>query len=163
MKLLYAITLIFIMTSCENQKTHEGESALKTEVLAIHNEAMEKMDILMSLQMQLLKEKDSSNAFQFEEAAKDLDEAHENMMDWMRNFSSLFPHAVLKGDQHNNHANHADMNHTRQETSASMSPEDEAVVLEEEKKKVIILRYKMNERIEKAQALLANGENESRN
>ena len=163
MKLLYAITVIFIMTSCNNHKMHEGESALKTEVLAIHDEAMEKMDVLMSLQMQLLKEKDSSNASQFEEAAKGLDEAYENMMDWMRHFSSLFPHAVLKGDQHDKHANHGGMGHAGQETSASMSPEDEAVVLEEEKKKVMILRYNMNERIKKAQALLGRGESKSPN
>lgn len=172
MKTLYAIILIAFMVSCDNHKAQEGEDPLKTEVLAIHDEAMEKMDLLMSLQMQLLKNKDSTNAGQFEEAAKGLDEAHEKMMDWMYNFSNQFPHAVLKGghhDNHNNHNNHdnhddhSDMGHNGQETSAGIKPENEAELLKEEKEKVIALRDEMDRRIESAKELLRDHGNSASN
>ena len=144
-----------MIASCQIQKTQEADDSLKTQVLAIHDEAMEKMDVIMKLQMQLLKRKDSANASQIEEAFKSLDDAHENMMAWMHNFSIRFPHAVLKGaNQHGNHTEHGGMDHGDGGMSESMKPEEEEALLKTEKEKVIALRDEMDESIEMAKALL---------
>lgn len=106
----FLITLLFslFLFSCDQQQAstagdqgEQGEvEALKGEVMGVHDEAMPRIGTLMHLKKQL-KEKvaqlDTADAGSKDEAAallltiKDLEEADEAMMQWMRTYQDPEP------------------------------------------------------------------------
>ena len=149
----YIYLLAGVMFAC--QSTQEKNSLLQ-EVITIHDEAMEDMGPIMNLKLQLRESMDSTRLAEYEPAMKALDDAHENMMVWMRNFSKEFPSATLKGgDNHHEHHKMDNGDHTQHSRSAS----EEKELLENEKVKVIALQKEMKNAIETAEKLLNKNEN----
>ena len=149
----YNYLLVLVLLAC--QPSAEKDPLLE-EVITIHDEAMEEMGPVMSLKLKLKESIDSTRLAEYESAMTALDEAHENMMVWMRNFSREFPNATLKGGtkhhghhstDHGDHAQHA------------RSPEKERELLETEKVKVMALREEMTGAIKTAKNLLNKNEN----
>lgn len=104
MSLILSVTILF---SCGNQnkterdqlqiedrkpsEAEQAETALYEEVMAIHDEVMPKMDDMMRLKSQLQakleqKETTQEEALALRSAIKELEQADEAMMQWMRNF-----------------------------------------------------------------------------
>jgi len=107
-----AILLSIVLFSCGSPKSNENkeveiehkelpaeeraERALYDEVMKVHDEAMPKMDNMMKLkgklqeQLDLLREQESDESTEvLEEAIKNLEEADEAMMQWMRDFEPM--------------------------------------------------------------------------
>ena len=94
----YLILYLIVLTSaCGNRQSDEQEKqeSLYNEVMAIHNQVMPKMGILLSFQGKLEEEitqLDSNNTDDLkkikfiESQINKLEEADEAMMQWMRNF-----------------------------------------------------------------------------
>ena len=110
----YHLIAIFIVFSCSGSAREQDSKALSAEqqevseledqVIAIHDEVMPRMGTLVSLKDQLIS-KNSALETSGNQGAKDLviinslvidnlDQAHESMMDWMRNFEPV----DLEGD-----------------------------------------------------------------
>lgn len=93
-EILIAITFLSIITAC-NQKNRVEK--LKAEVMAIHDEVMPEMGTLMNLQKELkdkishLDTTDQSMADSLRRLVKQLEEADEAMMQWMRNYKDPSP------------------------------------------------------------------------
>ena len=149
----YNYLLVLVLLAC--QPSAEKDPLLK-EVITIHDEAMEEMGPVMSLKIKLKESIDSTRLTEYELAMTALDNAHENMMVWMRNFSKEFPNAALKGGAE--HHGHHNMNHEDHEQH-SRSPAQERELLETEKIKVTALRKEMAEAIKTAENLLNKHEN----
>lgn len=109
------------------------------EVLRIHDEVMPKMGELNALSMKLKEKIDTtSNDFQkYQEARKDLENAHDFMMDWMHDFSD---------------------NYVRNQPALEELSEEEIIKktqgLEEEIEKVNQMKEAVNSSIENARSLL---------
>lgn len=151
---LYILLLVLIVSCAGNTKEHhEEDDPLKKEVIAIHDEAMDQMGITMRLKSQLKGSLDSARLEEYTVVMERLDNAHESMMVWMRNFSKQFPNATLKGGAH--HGDHGPMSGTP-DGQKERSEDEEQKLLMEEKEKVIALRKEMNEAIALGKALLNN-------
>lgn len=102
MKKIYPILFaIAIFTSCGKSNSSEqaeetaatSEDELYQKVMAVHDEVMPKMNDIYKLKKQLKEEIESSPDLveerkqEIENRIKQLDEASEGMMQWMRNFS----------------------------------------------------------------------------
>ncbi len=93
MKIQYWLGVFIVWIGIESCAVKEDEvAALKTEVIAIHDEVMPKMGELRSNQ-KLLTEKgeelgDTTEAQRYRAAALACDEAYEGMFVWMRQFDS---------------------------------------------------------------------------
>lgn len=93
-EILIAIAFLSIITAC-NQKNRVEK--LKAEVMAIHDEVMPEMGTLMNLQKELkdkisdLDTTDKSMADSLRRLVKQLEEADEAMMQWMRNYKDPSP------------------------------------------------------------------------
>lgn len=93
MKIQYWVGVFIVWIGIESCAVKEDEvAALKTEVIAIHDEVMPKMGELRSNQ-KLLTEKgeelgDTTEAQRYRSAALACDEAYEGMFVWMRQFDS---------------------------------------------------------------------------
>lgn len=94
--LLYSLSLVFILFSCNNGATSETEAAkdpvkdLKLEVIKIHDDVMAKMDDTGSL-MTTLKKSDRSNPQDSLDIMKGytaLKTCRDGMMTWMHEFKS---------------------------------------------------------------------------
>ena len=81
---------MFFLFSCSSEnKIHESNLALLDEVIYEHDELMKNMKELKDLKTKLesLKESDGN----IDMAIKDLDEARQGMMSFMKDFSEEFP------------------------------------------------------------------------
>jgi hypothetical protein len=112
MKINYFIVLmistVLMSGGCKEEKHPPAEMDQMKEVIAIHDEVMPKMATIGDLVSQL-KEKTESPAgnSDYEAAMKDLQNAHQAMMEWMQGFGERFDSdEILKGkpltDQKNN-------------------------------------------------------------
>lgn len=150
-KTLFIAVIAFTIASCGNTtKSEENTVAtadseqfyqLLDEVMDVHDEMMPQMGKLSELR-QNLEEKageDKMNAMQYEEAAKDLEDAHKSMMDWMKDFGEVFPYKEdrLEG-----------MNEDQIKESIELMKEQQTAV--------IAMKEKMVSSMENARALLAN-------
>ncbi|BFP41536.1 hypothetical protein FGF1_23810 [Flavobacteriaceae bacterium GF1] len=104
-------------------------------VMAIHDEVMPKMGKLGKLVGELKSKVDTTETGkQYEVAMKDLQDAHDSMMDWMRGFGDRFDSdEILKGKE--------------------LTPQKQKW-LDEEEEKVKAMREQINSSIERAEALL---------
>ncbi|HEY9184923.1 MAG TPA: hypothetical protein VIM94_06345 [Salegentibacter sp.] len=89
--LLIFLSIGFFSCNNESEARKQYEENYD-EVLRIHDEVMPKMGELNALSMRLKKKIDTtSNDLQkHEEAIKDLENAHDFMMDWMHDFSDNY-------------------------------------------------------------------------
>ncbi|MGX1928401.1 hypothetical protein [Flagellimonas sp. 2504JD4-2] len=130
------VTLVlFLSYSCkEKKKIEEGPSQME-QVMAIHDEVMPKMGKLGRLVGELKPKVDTTEVGQkYSSAMKDLQDANNAMMDWMKNFGDRFdPEEILDG---------------------KALTEQKQLWLDEEEVKVKELQQQINSSIAKAEALL---------
>lgn len=89
---VYLIILLLTLSfSCkEKEKEVEGPSQME-QVMAIHDEVMPKMSTLGKLVGELNTKIDTTETgLKYEAAMKDLQAAHNSMMDWMKGFGDRF-------------------------------------------------------------------------
>ncbi|UXP31761.1 hypothetical protein N6H18_15545 [Reichenbachiella agarivorans] len=93
------IAAMTIMAACTTQKPEPVSiefNQLKSEVIEVHDIAMEQMGVIMKLKGELKAQLDTaaidSTSIQ---AIADLEAAHEGMMVWMRGFADAFSGDVL--------------------------------------------------------------------
>ena len=138
MKKYYLILLSLTVTlACKTEKKSPDEPSQMEQVMAIHDEVMPKMGKLGKLVAELKQKVDTTEQGQnYEAAMKDLQAAHESMMDWMKGFGERFDSdEILNG-------------------KALTSQKQEW--LNEEEEKVKALRLQINSSIENAEELLTN-------
>ena len=138
MKKYYLILLSLTVTlACKTEKKSPDEPSQMEQVMAIHDEVMPKMGKLGKLVAELKQKVDTTEQGQnYEAAMKDLQAAHESMMDWMQGFGERFDSdEILNG-------------------KALTSQKQEW--LNEEEEKVKALRLQINSSIENAEELLTN-------
>lgn len=130
---LLLIATSVLSFSCKEEKN--VDTAQMKKVMAIHDEVMPKMGHLAKMVGELGSKEDSTElGLKYKEARKDLQDAHQSMMDWMRGFGDRFdPDEILNG----------------KELSA-----EKKKWLDEEEEKVKALRNQINTSIAKAEALL---------
>ncbi len=110
-----AIATLMIACTAQKEKEQSKPETLKAKVIAVHDTAMAKMEQIMSLQNELKQAKsdtlDSMSTANINRAIADLSVAHEDMMVWMREFSTNFPDGTLMGHDHTgHHEGHGDSN-----------------------------------------------------
>lgn len=94
---LFTLVLILFVSCSDSKKS--AQEALLDKVMAVHDEIMPKMGAIMKDKKQLkakieeLSSDEASNAAEIDilqKAVKDLDNAHDEMMDWMHGFDRNF-------------------------------------------------------------------------
>lgn len=131
------MVLSLVIVSCKQEAKKDDAAPSKMEqVMAIHDEVMPKMGTLGKLVGELKSKVDTTEVGQqYETAMKDLQVAHESMMEWMRNFGSRFDSdEIMNGKE---------------------LSEEKQQWLNEEEEKVKAVRNQINTSIENAEALLA--------
>jgi len=109
-KLALIVIIVLTAMSCGNKKNTQqeeieienkevptearAEKAAHDEVMRVHDEAMMKLEQIMNVkgklqeQLDMLREsEDTTNTAALEDAIKELENADESMMQWMRNFN----------------------------------------------------------------------------
>ena len=129
------IAFLVFSLSCKQEKKEAVQSTQMQNVMAIHDEVMPKMGKLGKLVGELKSKVDTTETGkQYEVAMKDLQDAHDSMMDWMRGFGNRFDSdEILKGKE--------------------LTPQKQKW-LDEEEEKVKAMREQINSSIERAEALL---------
>lgn len=105
---LLSILLVFIATSCGERKRSENAPEnwddLKDEVMAVHDEIMPKMGELMSLKKQVderigkleSEDPDAEELEKLRSISGSLENSHDKMMQWMREYEPNFEGMVEK-------------------------------------------------------------------
>ncbi|WP_343488143.1 hypothetical protein [Allomuricauda sp. d1] len=134
-KIVQILVITALLLSCHEKKQSTTDATQMETVMAIHDEVMPKMGKLGKLVGELKPKVDATaQGKQYEVAMKDLQEAHQSMMDWMQGFGERFDHdEILNG--------------------AELSPQKQKW-LDEEEEKVKALRKEINSSIERAEKLL---------
>ncbi|MBT8186905.1 MAG: hypothetical protein HKP38_07070 [Croceitalea sp.] len=131
------LLLVLISISCKDKEKNmeEKTTSQMKGVIMIHDEIMPQMGKLSHLASQLKTRIDSTTAnAEYEEAIKELQDANQEMMDWMREFGERFDgDEILKGKA---------LTAQKQEW------------LNEEEAKIKALQNKFDASIEKAELLL---------
>jgi hypothetical protein len=101
MKIFFSVFLIvssILIVSC-SEKQKEAKDELYDKVMAVHDEIMPKMGDIMKYKKQLqekidalsaAEEVNSAKISELEQAIADLDNSHDEMMGWMRQFDNDF-------------------------------------------------------------------------
>ncbi len=137
----YSLILLFLALvnlACKTEtKTSETSSSQMEQVMAIHDEVMPKMGKLGKLVAELKQKVDTTaTGREYEAAMRDLQAAHQSMMDWMRGFGERFDSdEILRG---------------------KALTAQKQLWLDEEEEKVKLLREQINSSIGKAETLLKN-------
>ena len=134
---LTILLLIMVPLACKTEKKAPDGPTQMEQVMAIHDEVMPKMGKLGKLVAELKEKVDTtSQGQQYQTAMKDLQAAHESMMDWMKGFGDRFDSdEILNGK--------------------ALTSQKQAW-LNEEEEKVKALREQINSSIAKAEELLTN-------
>jgi len=134
-KYLFSFLVVcLILTSCKEEKS--ADSSQMKQVMAIHDEVMPKMGTIGKMVGELSElENDSTvNVKSYQEARKDLQDAHKSMMDWMKGFGDRFdPDEILNGKE---------------------LTKEKQKWLDQEEEKVNALKDQINQSIENAEKLL---------
>lgn len=132
--LLLIFSLLFTSLSCKEKNTEPAKNQM-AEVMAIHDEVMPRMSEISKLVSELKPLADSTAQGQkYQAAMTDLQDAHDAMMEWMRNFGDRFnPDEILHGK---------DLTEQKQQW------------LDEEEQRVRALQDKINGSIERAEKVL---------
>lgn len=130
------LLLIFLLIlGCKEQENTKDSDVRMQQVMEIHDEAMPRMGELSKLVGEMKSRIDSTERGQeYAEAMEELQEAHQEMMDWMQNFGDRFePDEIINGKE--------------------LSEEKKEWLLEEEEK-IKAVRENINSSIEMARELL---------
>ncbi|MGB5170043.1 MAG: hypothetical protein WBN69_01290 [Eudoraea sp.] len=131
---LFILFLTFISACKDSPQKSDTPSQMK-EVMAIHDEVMPKMGDISKLVATLKSKVDTTeNGKAYEKAMIDLQNAHKEMMDWMRGFGDRFNSDEILND-------------------AALSPE-KLKWLEEEEQKIKKVKEDINSSIKNAEKLL---------
>ncbi len=131
---LFILFLTFISACKDSPQKSDTPSQMK-EVMAIHDEVMPKMGDISKLVATLKSKVDTTESGkEYEKAMIDLQNAHKEMMDWMRGFGDRFNSDEILND-------------------AALSPE-KLKWLEEEEQKIKKVKEDINSSIENAEKLL---------
>jgi len=127
------LVLCLIFISCKEEKN--ADTTQMKKVMAIHDEVMPKMSTIGTMVGELSSKEDSTAmGLKYQDARKDLQDAHKSMMDWMKGFGNRFDSdEILNGKE---------------------LTEEKQKWLDEEEEKVNALKVQINESIDKAQKLL---------
>lgn len=133
-QVILLLGIVFSLTYACKEETKQETSQMKM-VLAIHDEVMPKTSEIGPLVAQLRKRVDSDTGTAEEKKAmEDLQDAHNNMMEWMRGFGDKFDHdEIMNGKE--------------------LSAEKQAL-LDIEEKEVKIVKEKINSSIANAKKIL---------
>ena len=133
-QVILLLCIVFSLTYACKEETKQETSQMKM-VLAIHDEVMPKTSEIGPLVAQLRKRVDSDTGTAEEKKAmEDLQDAHNNMMEWMRGFGDKFDHdEIMNGKE--------------------LSAEKQAL-LDIEEKEVKIVKEKINSSIANAKKIL---------
>jgi hypothetical protein len=151
-KLVYAFLALVLITSCKEEVTAEQKElsdkisqydTLKKEAMEVHDEIMPKMGVLMELKGQLKEQpQDSTMNSEYAVAQEKLQEAHDGMMEWMRDYSDKFPYGTAAPE-------------TLEALNQKMP------ILEEEVKEIKDLRDRTNKTIDYSKKLLVETEKQA--
>ncbi|MDG1571717.1 hypothetical protein OZ410_05280 [Robiginitalea sp. M366] len=96
---LALIAALTLFASCRETPKNEDPNRERMEaIIAIHDEVMPEMGTIAKLVAQLKPLADSIEAgAPYRVAMEDLQQAHESMMDWMKNFGDRFNYEEIKG------------------------------------------------------------------
>ncbi|MEH6680703.1 MAG: hypothetical protein V7724_09160 [Sediminicola sp.] len=132
---LLSVLALTIGNGCKDEKKEGSGPSQMEKVMAVHDELMPKMGTISKLVAELNTKTDSTETgMAYEKAKKDLQVAHQDMMDWMKDIGDRFDYEeIMKGKE--------------------LSEEKEKW-LQEEELKIEDLKRKINSSIEKAEALL---------
>jgi hypothetical protein len=135
---LGVLVLTLFGGACKEEKKDpqaEADQVRMAEVLAIHDEVMPKMNEISGLVAELKPLADSTEWGEpYRIAMKDLQDAHQSMMDWMKGFGDRFDHSeTMKGK--------------------ALTPEKQEW-LKEEEVKVKAMRDQVNQSLKKAKKVL---------
>ncbi|MGB5356728.1 MAG: hypothetical protein WBN11_08535 [Eudoraea sp.] len=131
---LFILFLTFISACKDSPQKSDTPSQMK-EVMAIHDEVMPKMGDISKLVATLKSKVDTTESGkEYEKAMIDLQNAHKEMMDWMRGFGDRFNSDEILND-------------------AALSPE-KLKWLEEEEQKIKKVKEDINSSIKNAEKLL---------
>jgi predicted nucleic acid-binding Zn-ribbon protein len=131
---LFILFLTFISACKDSPQKSDTPSQMK-EVMAIHDEVMPKMGDISKLVATLKSKVDTTESGkEYEKAMIDLQNAHKEMMDWMRSFGDRFNSDEILND-------------------AALSPE-KLKWLDEEEQKIKKVKEDINSSIENAEKLL---------
>jgi hypothetical protein len=143
-KILIIACAAFLITGCKEetnkkddllQKQIEQYDSIMDKAIEVHDQVMEKMPVLMELSGELKAKKTEENQAAFDASITELETAHEEMMGWMRDYSSKFPYG--------------DPSPETEEELKKKTP-----VLTQEVDEIVQLREKTNTAITNAQRLL---------
>ena len=132
-------TFIVLATACRQEnKLAQEYNATMQEALEAHDAVMPKMGTLGELieQLQQKSAADTLHAQAYKKATSDLQEAHQLMMDWMKDFSEAFPNALSK------------------ETLSQEAYQEKLPSLKEQAQKAQVMEESINNSIQNAQQLL---------
>lgn len=136
----FAILLVAIVmgTACGNGAEAEATEIsaedkvmeLKKEIMEVHDKTMAQMNTMAKLRKELRQASgEAQDTAAYYNAYQDLHQAHEDMMNWMRNFENP--------------------------DEMEVSTEEKISYLDEQKQKVVQLEEYTNQSIEKAEAVLS--------
>ncbi|MCQ0111625.1 hypothetical protein [Zhouia amylolytica] len=134
-KMAFSLFALLLMISCGNDNSkQEVFDSLKKEVLKVHDEVMPKMGKINTLITELDSKIDTTEMGKsYEKAKQELEESHDMMMSWMKNFGDQFGGTIAKD-----------------------SLDKKIQLLEQEDIKVNDLKEKINSSIKNAEDLLGN-------
>ncbi|ETN94626.1 hypothetical protein [Zhouia amylolytica] len=134
-KTAFSLFALLLMISCGNDNSkQEVFDSLKKEVLKVHDEVMPKMGKINTLITELDSKIDTTEMGKsYEKAKQELEESHDMMMSWMKNFGDQFGGTIAKD-----------------------SLDKKIQLLEQEDIKVNDLKEKINSSIKNAEDLLGN-------
>jgi hypothetical protein len=159
MKILHPLVIVIlipglILLSCNSKKNsaYEYDESLKIykQAIEIHDEVMPKMGRIMELQKLLISKKekftDETLASEVDSAVFDLENAHENMMVWMRNITPV--------PEENQDENKVEISGYERP-----DPNEMKEIQEESLEKIKLVKDYINKSIERAESLLEKIEN----
>ncbi|MCF8713250.1 hypothetical protein JM658_00270 [Joostella atrarenae] len=135
-KAIFIIAIaLFTFAACKQEKKEDNKPSKMEMVMAVHDSLMPKMSTISKLVGELNAKVDTTETgMKYEAAKKDLQAAHESMMDWMQGFGERFDHEeILNGKE--------------------LTDEKKALLTEEETK-VKALKEEINTSIKNAEDLL---------
>ena len=132
--LVIGLAILSLVACKQEHKEKQGETQMET-VMVIHDEVMDQMSYLAKLTAELKEKVDTTDTgMKYDAAMKELQAAHDSMMNWMMNFGNRFDsNEILDG--------------------AALTPQKQEW-LNEEETKVKALREQFNTGIARAEELL---------
>ncbi len=148
------VLLVIFACSCDSKKSAENEKLtnLRTKVIHEHDVAMAKMGTLMKLKKELNQKKESTTDTELktsiDQTISELDQANDEMMNWMRSFTKNFPAGTLMDGE----MDHGDY----EKAEDSVEPDGQKFynLMEAELVKIKKVDEEMDKAIDKAEAIV---------